>query len=185
VDLSRRITLPSKGTRQTLARGRALTPDPPLLILDEPSSGLDPLMQRELLTFLREEQARGKTIFLSSHLLYEVEQVADRVGIIRDGRLAAVATIEELKRQRTRRMEVAFSMPIDLAQLASVDGVQVLQVREGGRWVELGVSDGLPVLLRRLSELPVVDLVYAPPDLDSVFLGYYQRQEAVAGERAR
>ncbi len=185
VDLSRTIKQLSKGNRQKLALVQAFMHDPPLLILDEPSSGLDPLMQRELLTFLREEQARGKTIFLSSHLLYEVEQVADRVGIIRDGRLVAVATIEELKRQRTRRMEVAFSMPIDLAQLASVDGVQVLQVREGGRWVELGVSDGLPVLLRRLSELPVVDLVYAPPDLDSVFMGYYQRQEAITGERAR
>uniref|UniRef100_A0A831X137 ABC transporter ATP-binding protein n=1 Tax=Thermorudis peleae TaxID=1382356 RepID=A0A831X137_9BACT len=185
VDLSRTIKHLSKGNRQKLALVQAFMHDPPLLILDEPSSGLDPLMQRELLTFLREEQARGKTIFLSSHLLYEVEQVADRVGIIRDGRLVAVATIEELKRQRTRRMEVAFSMPIDLAQLASVDGVQVLQVREGGRWVELGVSDGLPVLLRRLSELPVVDLVYAPPDLDSVFMGYYQRQEAITGERAR
>ena len=185
VDLSRTIKHLSKGNRQKIALVQAFMHDPPLLILDEPSSGLDPLMQRELLTFLREEQARGKTIFLSSHLLYEVEQVADRVGIIRDGRLVAVATIEELKRQRTRRMEVAFSMPIDLAQLASVDGVQVLQVREGGRWVELGVSDGLPVLLRRLSELPVVDLVYAPPDLDSVFMGYYQRQEAITGERAR
>lgn len=185
VDLSREIKHLSKGNRQKIALIQAFMHDPPLLILDEPSSGLDPLMQRELLTFLREERTRGKTIFLSSHLLYEVEQVADRVGIIRDGRLVAVATIEELKRQRTRRMEVTFSMPIDLAQLASVDGVQVLQSREGGRWVELGVSDGLPVLLRRLSELPVVDLVYAPPDLDSVFMGYYQRQEAMTGERAR
>lgn len=185
VDLSRKIKHLSKGNRQKIALIQAFMHDPPLLILDEPSSGLDPLMQRELLTFLREERTRGKTIFLSSHLLYEVEQVADRVGIIRDGRLVAVATIDELKRQRTRRMEVTFSAPVDLAQLTGIAGVQVLQSREEGRWVELGVSDGLPVLLRRLSELPVVDLVYAPPDLDSVFLGYYQRQEAIAEERAR
>ncbi len=185
VDLSRKIKHLSKGNRQKLALVQAFMHDPPLLILDEPSSGLDPLMQRELLTFLREERARGKTIFLSSHLLHEVEQIADRVGIIRDGRLVAVATIEELKRQRTRRMEVIFSTPVDPAQIAGIDGVQVLQVREEGRWVELGVSDGLPALLRRLSELPVVDLIYAPPDLDSVFMGYYQRQEAIAEERVR
>jgi ABC-2 type transport system ATP-binding protein len=185
VDLSRTIKHLSKGNRQKIALVQAFMHDPPLLILDEPSSGLDPLMQRELLTFLGEERARGKTIFLSSHLLHEVEQIADRVGIIRDGRLVAVATIDELKRQRTRRMEVIFSTPVDPSQIAGIDGVQVLQVREEGRWVELGISDGLPALLRRLGELPVVDLVYAPPDLDSVFLGYYQRQEAVAGERAR
>ncbi len=185
VELSRQIKHLSRGNRQKLALVQALMHDPPLLLLDEPSSGLDPLMQSELLALLREERNRGKTVFLSSHLLHEVERVADRVGIIRDGLLVAVATIDELKRQRTRRMEVTFSVPVDLAQLAGIAGVQVLQSREEGRWVELGVSDGLPVLLRRLSELPVVDLVYAPPDLDSVFLGYYQRQEAIAGERAR
>lgn len=185
VELSRQIKHLSRGNRQKLALVQALMHDPPLLLLDEPSSGLDPLMQSELLALLREERNRGKTIFLSSHLLPEVERVADRVGIIRDGLLVAVATIDELKRQRTRRMEVTFSVPVDPAQLAGIAGVQVLQSREEGRWVELGVSGGLPALLRRLSELPVTDLVYAPPDLDSVFMRYYQRQPETVEERVR
>lgn len=184
VDLSRKIKHLSRGNRQKLVLVQALVHDPPLLLLDEPSSGLDPLMQNELLTLLKEERDRGKTIFLSSHLLPEVERVADRVGIIREGRLVAIATVDELKRQRTRRMEVVFSKPVDRTRLDEIEGVRVLQVRDGGCWVELGVSDGLPALLRRLSELPVVDLVYAPPDLDSVFMRYYQHQQAQAEEVA-
>jgi len=185
VELSRPIKHLSKGNRQKIVLVQALMHDPPLLLLDEPSSGLDPLMQGELRALLREERNHGKTVFLSSHLLQEVERVADRVGIIRDGTLVAIATIDELKRQRTRRMEVTFSAPVDPVQLAGIDGVQVLQTRDEGRWIELGVSDGLPALLRRLSELPVSDLVYAPPDLDSVFMRYYQPQAEDVEERLR
>jgi ABC-2 type transport system ATP-binding protein len=185
VELTRPVKHLSKGNRQKLALVQALMHNPPVLLLDEPSSGLDPLMQGELLALLREERDRGKTVFLSSHLLHEVERVADRVGIIRDGLLVAIAPIDELKRQRTRRMEVVFSVPVDPGQLAGIEGIQVLQTREEGRWMELGVSDGLPALLRRLSELPVSDLVYAPPDLDSVFLRYYQRQAEAVEESVR
>ncbi len=178
VELDKPIKHLSRGNRQKLALVQALLHDPPLLILDEPTSGLDPLMRHEFLSFLREERERGKTIFLSSHQLPEVERVADRVGIIREGRLVAVLTQTELRAQRTRPMEVVFAQPIDPARLADLPGVRVLAVEDGGTRLRLGVRDDLPSLLRRLSELPLVDLTYAPPDLESVFLAYYQEQPA-------
>ncbi len=180
VELEKRIKHLSRGNRQKLALVQAFLHDPPLLILDEPTSGLDPLMQHEFLTFLQEERNRGKTIFLSSHQLSEVERVADRVGIIREGRLVAVLTVEELKRRRTRPMELVFAQPVDPQRFADLPGVRVLSVQDDGRRIELGVQDELPALLHRLTELPVVDLTYAPPDLESVFLTYYQEEGAPA-----
>ncbi|MCX2727149.1 ABC transporter ATP-binding protein [Thermomicrobium sp. 4228-Ro] len=185
VELDKRIKQLSRGNRQKLALVQAFLHDPPLLVLDEPTSGLDPLMQHEFLTFLLEEKERGKTIFLSSHQLPEVERVADRVGIIREGRLVAVLTREELKQRRTRPMEVVFAEPVDPERFADLPGVRVLSVENGGTRFQLGVRDDLRALLRRLAELPTVDLTYAPPDLESVFLTYYQaehreRQEAAS-----
>ncbi|WP_448574836.1 ABC transporter ATP-binding protein [Thermomicrobium sp.] len=182
VELDRPIKQLSRGNRQKLALVQALLHDPPLLILDEPTSGLDPLMQHEFLTFLMEERERGKTIFLSSHQLAEVERVADRVGIIREGRLVAALPIEELRRRRTRPMEVVFAQPVDPQSLADLPSVRVLAVENGGTRFQLGVQDDLPALLRRLSELPVIDLTYAPPDLESIFLAYYQPENARVGE---
>ncbi|MCM8746057.1 ABC transporter ATP-binding protein [Thermomicrobium sp. CFH 73360] len=176
VELDKRIKHLSRGNRQKLALVQAFLHDPPLLILDEPTSGLDPLMQHEFLTFLREERDRGKTIFLSSHQLSEVERVADRVGIIREGRLVAVLTVEELKRRRTRPMELIFAQPVDPQHFADLPGVRVLSVHDEGRRIELGVQNELPALLRRLADLPVSDMIYAPPDLESVFLTYYQAE---------
>ncbi len=185
VELDKRIKQLSRGNRQKLALVQAFLHDPPLLVLDEPTSGLDPLMQHEFLTFLLEEKGRGKTIFLSSHQLPEVERVADRVGIIREGRLVAVLTREELKQRRTRPMEVVFAEPVDPTRFADVPGVRILSVEDGGTRFQIGVQDNLPALLRRLAELPIVDLTYAPPDLESIFLTYYQtehpeRQEAAS-----
>ena len=122
LDLGARIKHMSKGNRQKLAVAQALMHDAPLLILDEPSSGLDPLMQVEFVELLREEQARGKTIFLSSHQLPEVERVAHRVAIIREGSLVAVEEVERLKQLRERRMEVALHAPVPSERFSTLDG---------------------------------------------------------------
>jgi len=148
--------------------------DPALLILDEPTSGLDPLMQVMVLDVFREERARGKTVFLSSHVLPEVEKVADRVAIVREGRLVAVDEVEGLKTVRERWMEVIFRQAPGGAAFTGVPGVRILSTHEGGRHIELTLKGAPGPLLERLSRLPVVDLTYPPADLESVFLHYYE-----------
>ena len=172
-DLRPKIGHLSKGNRQKLAVVQALMHDAPLLILDEPSSGLDPLMQAEFIEALEEERDRGRTVFLSSHVLSEVERVADRVAIIREGRIVAIEQVEQLARTRERRMEVVFDEPVALEPFDRVEGVRVLESRRAGHVVDLGVRGDPKPLLRLLADLPVADFTYGPPDLESIFLHYY------------
>jgi ABC-2 type transport system ATP-binding protein len=173
VDSRPKIGHLSTGNRQKLAVVQALMHDAPLLILDEPSSGLDPLKQAEFLHVLREERERGRTIFLSSHVLHEVEQIADRVAIIRDGEIVAIERVEQLARTRERRMEVTLSEPVPEERFAGIDGVRLIETRQDEHVVELGVRGNPLELLRLMTELPVEDFTYGPPDLESVFLQYY------------
>jgi ABC-2 type transport system ATP-binding protein len=145
----------------------------PVLLLDEPSSGLDPLMAEELLKLLREEREAGRTVFLSSHLLQEVEEIADRVGIIRDGRLVDVDTMEHLRSLRERPMKVTLSEPVSLDEVQGLPGVRVREVQPGGKQFTLSVRGPLAPLLAALSRMPVADLTYGPPDLESLFMRYY------------
>lgn len=163
----------SKGNRQKLAIIQAFMHDAPILILDEPSSGLDPLMQVELLQLLHEERDRGKTIFISTHILSEVERIANRVAIIREGRQIALDDVEHLRGRRERRMEVVLSATTDLSSLRGLNGVRIVSVDDDGRHLALAVQGSLPPLLAVLAEMPVVDLTYGPPDLENVFLHYY------------
>jgi ABC-2 type transport system ATP-binding protein len=133
LDTSRKIKHMSEGNRQKLAVVQALMHDAPLLILDEPSSGLDPLMQVEFVELLQEERSRGKTVFLSSHQLVEVERIADRVGIIREGELVAVEEVERLKKVRERRMHVILEAPVPRERFSALDGVRVVSEHRGGR----------------------------------------------------
>jgi ABC-2 type transport system ATP-binding protein len=159
--------------------------DAPLLILDEPSSGLDPLLQEGLLALLREEQARGKTIFLSSHQLPEVEQVAQRVAIIREGRLVAVEDVAQLKARRERRMEVVLREPVDVGRFVGLPGVRVLDTEPGGQRFALAVRGEPGPLLRLLAELPVADFTFGPPDLEGIFLHYYADGATVEAQESQ
>jgi ABC-2 type transport system ATP-binding protein len=176
LDVSRRIKHLSRGNRQKLLIVQALMHDAPLLILDEPSSGLDPLKQVDFLELLRDERDRGKTIFLSSHQLTEVERVADRAAIIRDGQLVAVEDVNRLKAVRERRMDLTFTEPVSAEPFARFDGVRVLEVDPNRRRVALSVRGEIPPLLRLLGAMPVEDMVFGPPELESVFLHYYGEQ---------
>jgi ABC-2 type transport system ATP-binding protein len=180
LDLRQGIKHLSKGNRQKLVVIAAVMHDPDLLVLDEPTSGLDPLMQTRVLDLFMEERRRGKTIFLSSHTLPEVEKVADRVAILRDGELVAVEEVHRLRTLRRRRMEVTFGQPVKPEQLAGLDGVEVMEQSPEWRSVTLAVSGDLKPLLARLAALPVSDIVYPPADLESVFLHYYQDASAEA-----
>ncbi len=171
LDLSRTVRAYSHGMKQKLAIIQAFMHDPELLILDEPTLGLDPLMQREFYNLVLEEKARGKTVFLSSHILPEVERVCDRVGIIREGRLVAVEEVESLKRKKRRKMDLVLREDPSEAML-HIPGTQL--VRRDGRRLEYLVSGDVQALLKEVSTLPVQDIVFPEPTLEEAFMEFYQ-----------
>jgi ABC-2 type transport system ATP-binding protein len=174
LDLRPKIRHLSRGNRQKLLLIQGLMHDAPLLVLDEASGGLDPLGQEAFLAYLEAERSRGKTVFLSSHNLAEVERVADRVGIIRDGRMVAIEDIDKLRALRARKMEVRLERPIGDGFFDSLPGVRLAGVKDGGRLVELAVQGNPRELLARLGAAPVVDVVFPPADLESIFMHYYR-----------
>ena len=171
LDLTRTVRAYSRGMKQKLAIIQAVMHDPELLVLDEPTLGLDPLVQREFYAFLTEERDRGKTIFLSSHILPEVERVCDRVGIIRDGNLVAVEEVEALKQKKVRRMELHLKdeVPDEALRLPGAELVQ----REN-RVVEFIIRGDIETLLKGVAALPVEDIVFPEATLEEAFLDFYQ-----------
>jgi len=172
VDLDRRVHELSKGNRQKLGIVLAFMHRPELLVLDEPTSGLDPLMQAEFHRLLRETVSEGRTVFLSSHELDEVQRVADRVAIIRAGRLVVTDTVENLRRQAPQTMELRFREPVAAAVFASLSGVQ--RVTADGDRVTLQTTGELAPLLRAIAARDPVDVVARHADLDELFLAYYR-----------
>ena len=177
LNLKRRIEDLSKGNKQKVGIVAAFMHDPQLLILDEPTSGLDPLRQQDVLELIRERAAAGRTVFLSSHELDQVEHVAERVGIVRDGRLVAMETIASLKQRAIRRVEVRLAEPTaDAERLQRVPGVRDFAVEDG--IVRLAVEGSMDALVKELALLPVQTLTSEPPELDEIFLSYYGRTNA-------
>lgn len=170
VALGRRLVTYSKGMRQKLALISAIQHDPELLILDEPTDGLDPLIQRAFEQILAELRGRGRTIFMSSHDLAEVERVCERVAVVRDGRLVAEEAIAAMKRFHRRTAEVEFRDGIP-AGLEDVPHVAVTGRR--GRRVDLAIDGDVGPLLRFLAGGDVVDLLLPPPRLEDIFMGFY------------
>ncbi|MFR9790025.1 ATP-binding cassette domain-containing protein [Streptomyces sp. MB22_4] len=162
----------SKGNRQKVALVAAFASDVDLLILDEPTSGLDPLMEEVFRRCVEEERARGRTVLLSSHILSEVEQLCDRVSIIRKGRTVESGSLAELRHlTRTSVTAELAGVPVGLADLP---GVHDLDVQ--GRRVRLQVdTDRLDGLLRALGESGVRTLTSTPPTLEELFLRHYAR----------
>jgi ABC-2 type transport system ATP-binding protein len=172
LDLGRRIGDLSRGNKQKVGIVAAFMHDPEVIVLDEPSSGLDPLRQQDLLDLIRERAAAGRTIFLSSHELDQVEHVAGRVGIVRDGRLVAVETIEALKARALRTVEVRLAEPVrDVERLRDVAGVRELAIVGGV--VRLSVEGSMDALVKALATLPVETLTSTPPELEEIFRSYY------------
>jgi len=177
LDLERRIGDLSKGNKQKVGIVAAFMHDPELLILDEPTSGLDPIRQEDVLDLVRERAAAGRTVFLSSHELDQVEHVAQRVGIVRDGRLVAVDSIAALKERAIRRVEVRLAGPVEgLERLREVPGVKSLA--RDGEVVRLEVLGSMDALVKALAAFPVQTLTSRPPELDEIFLSYYGRSHA-------
>lgn len=178
-DLERPLGQLSRGNRQKVGLIAAAFHEPELLVLDEPTSGLDPLMQEEFLALLVEERERGRTVFLSSHELDEVQRVCDRVGIVRGGRLVAVERIEELLGKARRRLTAVLAEPAASAGLAgelrALPGVE--DVAADGRRLTLTVAGDVDPLLKALAGHHVADLEVTHPSLEQVFLGYYRDGE--------
>jgi len=175
LDLSPHISSYSSGMKQKLAFIAALMPRAELLILDEPTKGLDPLVQLEVYAILKEEQQRGCTVFFSSHILPEVERLCNRVGIVREGRLVAVEDVESIRHKRVRLLTVTFSRPVPAAALR-MEGVE-LRSLDGNR-AELAVHGHVPDLLQRLAELPVDDFVFPEATLEDTFMRLYSEDSA-------
>ena len=176
-DLKRPMGRLSRGTRQKINIVQGLQHRPHLVILDEPTEGLDPLAKRALFDLLRMAHQRGATIFFSSHVLAEVEELCDRVALIRGGRLVTVARIDDLRAHLQRRVTVhiAGDQVIAKRRLAELPAVSGLTQRDG-RWQFL-TGDPLAVL-RLLATLPVTDVAIEPPSLEDVFLQYYRPEDA-------
>jgi len=171
LDLHRRIGDLSSGNRQKVGLIQAFMHDPQVLVLDEPTSGLDPLMQRTFLAMTREARDAGRTVFLSSHVLSEVEQIADAVGIVRDGRLAVVEHVAALKARAVRRLDLTFVDTPPIEALRAQLGVQ--EVRGDGRRVHVLVEGSLEGLMRTAGAAGLENVVTHEADLEQIFLDYY------------
>ena len=176
-DPTRRVKEMSKGNKQKLALILALAHDPELLILDEPTSGLDPLNQESIYEVIGERVAAGRTVFLSSHVLSEVERICDRVGIIRQGKLVAEEGVRDLLGKRMRHIKVDFADPTEpgfLADLPGVDGVQALS--EAALFARLK-GDVVDDVIKRLATRRVLDVHIDQTSLEDVFLEFYRGDE--------
>ena len=176
LDLSRPIHAMSRGNRQKVALAQAFLHQPELLLLDEPTSGLDPLVQETFHELVHEVVAEGRTVFLSSHVLDEVDHLCHTVAIIRDGRIVAVEDVAGLRARAGRKVTIRFADPVDPAAFDALDGVSDLAVRD--RVVSMRVSGDLDRLLKTAAHHHIVDLVSTPPDLEEIFLRYYQQDES-------
>jgi ABC-2 type transport system ATP-binding protein len=170
LDLQRRVSELSTGNRQKLGLVQALMHRPDVAVLDEPTTGLDPGARQEVHVVLRELADGGRTVFLSSHVLHEVEQVADRVAIVADGRLVVTDGVEELKARAAHRYELEFARPPMPAALADVPGVGGIELR--GRSVSCTVQGPVGPLMRAALAWDLVAVTRHDPDLEQIFLDY-------------
>ncbi len=159
--------------RQKIGIVQALQHDPELAILDEPSEGLDPLVQRAFYAILDERKAAGRTVFFSSHVLSEVERVCDRVAIVRAGRLVALESVRGLLARRRRQVEARLNAPAPalVAALAALPGVSAFEARD--ERLAFGLDGDVGPMLRLLEDAPLADLTIEPARLEDAFLALY------------
>jgi ABC-2 type transport system ATP-binding protein len=173
LDLSRPIGTMSRGNRQKVAVAQAFLHEPELLLLDEPTSGLDPLVQETFHELVHEVVAEGRTVFLSSHVLDEVDHLCHTVAIIRGGRIVAVEDVADLRARAGRKVTIRFAEPVDARMFNQLDGVR--DVVAADCTASMRVSGDLDRLVKVAAGHHVIDLVSTPPDLEEIFLGFYEQ----------
>jgi ABC-2 type transport system ATP-binding protein len=176
IDPSRKFKELSKGNKQKIGLVVALQHRPDLLILDEPTSGLDPLVQQTFYEVIREAKAEGRTIFLSSHILSEVEKTCDRVAIIRDGRLAKVDRVEALRDLAHHQVELRFPGDVPVTAFDGLPGVSDVTVEDGV--LRLRVAGSITPVVRAAAQFELLDFVSREPSLEETFLAQYGHDAA-------
>ncbi|MDQ3966409.1 MAG: ABC transporter ATP-binding protein [Actinomycetota bacterium] len=170
-DLKHPMRRLSRGNKQKIGLIQAMFHKPPLLILDEPTGGLDPLVQEEFLDIVDEVKAEGRTVFFSSHVLSEVERISDRVGIIREGRLVTVETTETLVNKAFRHAKLTFAEPVHPGPFAVLPGVKNLKADRTS--ISFTLYDNLDEVIKLAARHRLVNMDYERPSLEEVFLTYY------------
>jgi beta-exotoxin I transport system ATP-binding protein len=171
LELHREIRTLSKGNRQKVGLVQAFMHSPELLVLDEPTSGLDPFLQQQFTAMAREVVAEGRTVFMSSHVMSEVQKVADRVGIIREGVLVDVAPVAQLLESAPRHIEIVFDRPVDPATFTGVDGLS--EVHVVGPVLRCKLEGRADALVKVVARHTVVSLTSEEPALEDVFFTRY------------
>jgi len=179
LDPTRKFKEYSKGNKQKVALVIALQHRPELLLLDEPTSGLDPLVQQTFFIILREAVAHGATVFLSSHILSEVEKTADRVGIIREGRLVKLGTVDDLRDLAHHQVELRFAGEVPAAAFEALPGVSEVVVE--GHVLRLRVAGAITPVVQAAARYELLDFVSREPSLEETFLAQYGREAVEVG----
>ncbi|MFA7108621.1 MAG: ABC transporter ATP-binding protein [Sphaerochaetaceae bacterium] len=172
LDENRKIRSLSYGNRKKVGIIQGLMHQPRILILDEPTGGLDPLMQKRFFDLIKEENQRGTTVLFSSHILSEVRRICDRVGLIKDGQLIQVSTIQEIFSQSYKKIEIE-TKDSKYISLKELEGVSKFSL-EGSK-VHFLYQGQLDVLLSKLNEIKITDLLISEPELEEIFLQYYEK----------
>ncbi|WP_300464901.1 ABC transporter ATP-binding protein [Desulfobacula sp.] len=172
-DLNKKIKHYSHGMKQKLGIIQALQDDPELIIMDEPSEGLDPINKNVLYDYLQKFKASGKTIFFSSHYLTEVEKICDRVGLVKNGKLITKETIPSLKEKMIRRLEVTFTQPV-LADDFDIQSTDI--VEQDSHRLVFNVRGNINLLLKQIAKYDVKNLVFPEPSLEDTFMTFYEKQ---------
>ena len=171
VQLDRPIGTLSRGNRQKIGVVQAFAHEPDLLVLDEPTSGLDPVSQRTFRLLVREATTRGAAVLLSSHVLGEVQRVADRVAIVREGRLVTIEPMHDLEAKALRVVEIRFGAPVPPEAFANLPGVRNVEVE--GDLLRASVAGSVDALVKAASRFTVQSISGHEADLEDVFLAYY------------
>ncbi len=174
-DLSRPIKTLSRGNKQKIGLIQAFIHRPSLYILDEPTLGLDPLMQREFYKLLFELKKQGYTFFLSSHILPEVERICDRVGIIKDGKIVAVEKIEDLKVKAIRSIEIHFAKEVPIDSFSNLPGIK--ELGQENNVIRFTVVGSIDAVLKRASQFEVVNIISHEPSLEDIFMSFYKGEK--------
>ncbi|TME67856.1 MAG: ABC transporter ATP-binding protein [Chloroflexi bacterium] len=182
LDTSRKFRQYSTGNKRKVVLIQAFMHRPRVLILDEPTSGLDPLNQQEFDGMVREAREEGRTVFLSSHVLSEVEKTCTRVAIIRDGNIVRIGGIHELNDIKRYEITIAFAQPVAADAFARLDGVAEVEALNDGMAVRLAIQGSADAVIKAAARYPVVSLTSYEPSLEDIFLRYYERDGQAAKE---